>query len=51
MGRRDSRVDDYIAKAAPFTEAKKEETRRQRLEAALQWLAEGSPRYWKYTRQ
>jgi len=51
MGRRDPRVDEYIAKAAPFTKAKKEERRRQRLGAALQWLAEGRARYWEHTRQ
>jgi hypothetical protein len=51
MGRRDPCVEDYIAKAAPFTEAKKEETRKQLLGATLQWLPEGKSRQWKYTRQ
>jgi uncharacterized protein YdeI (YjbR/CyaY-like superfamily) len=31
-----------------LTEAKREETRQQRLEMTLQWLAEGKPRNWKY---
>ena len=30
------------------TEAKREETRQERLKTALQWLAEGKPRNWKY---
>lgn len=29
-------------------EAKKDETRARRLEQALEWLAEGKPRHWKY---
>ncbi len=28
--------------------AKREQTRRQRLETALEWMAEGKPRNWKY---
>lgn len=31
-----------------ITEAKREETRRSRLEQAIQWMAEGKPRNWKY---
>jgi uncharacterized protein YdeI (YjbR/CyaY-like superfamily) len=31
-----------------ITEAKRDETRRQRLATALQWLSEGKPRHWKY---
>ena len=31
-----------------ITEAKREETRLQRLATAIQWLAEGKPRHWKY---
>jgi uncharacterized protein YdeI (YjbR/CyaY-like superfamily) len=31
-----------------ITEAKREETRQQRIKTALQWLAEGKPRNWKY---
>jgi uncharacterized protein YdeI (YjbR/CyaY-like superfamily) len=33
-----------------ITEAKREATRQQRLEQALEWLAEGKPRHWKYTK-
>jgi len=33
-----------------ITEAKTEETRRRRLETAVQWIAEGKPRNWKYIR-
>lgn len=29
-------------------EAKREETRARRLETALEWIAEGKPRHWKY---
>jgi len=31
-----------------LTEAKREETRAQRLQAAIQWIAEGKSRNWKY---
>jgi uncharacterized protein YdeI (YjbR/CyaY-like superfamily) len=31
-----------------ITEAKREETRNQRLATALSWMAEGKPRHWKY---
>jgi uncharacterized protein YdeI (YjbR/CyaY-like superfamily) len=31
-----------------LTEAKRESTRAQRLETAIEWLAEGKPRMWKY---
>jgi uncharacterized protein YdeI (YjbR/CyaY-like superfamily) len=31
-----------------ITEAKREETRQQRLKTAMQWLAEGKARNWKY---
>lgn len=33
-----------------ITEAKREATRRRRIEQAVAWLAEGKPRNWKYTR-
>ena len=32
-----------------ITEAKREETRRQRLATSIEWLAAGKPRNWKYT--
>jgi uncharacterized protein YdeI (YjbR/CyaY-like superfamily) len=32
------------------TEAKREETRRRRLAAAIEWMAEGKTRNWKYTK-
>jgi uncharacterized protein YdeI (YjbR/CyaY-like superfamily) len=31
-----------------IVEAKREETRQRRLETAIEWLAEGKPRNWKY---
>jgi uncharacterized protein YdeI (YjbR/CyaY-like superfamily) len=31
-----------------ITEAKREETRRKRIETSIAWLAEGKPRNWKY---
>lgn len=31
-----------------ITEAKRDETRRRRLETAVSWMAEGKPRNWKY---
>jgi uncharacterized protein YdeI (YjbR/CyaY-like superfamily) len=31
-----------------ITEAKREETRQQRIAMALEWLAHGKPRHWKY---
>jgi uncharacterized protein YdeI (YjbR/CyaY-like superfamily) len=31
-----------------ITEAKREDTRQRRLEQAIEWLAEGKPRNWKY---
>ena len=31
-----------------ITEAKREETRRKRLDTALEWMAEGKARHWKY---
>jgi len=31
-----------------ITEAKREDTRRKRIATALEWLAEGKPRNWKY---
>lgn len=34
-----------------ITEAKSEDTRRRRLDQAIQWLAEGKPRNWKYMPQ
>jgi len=33
-----------------ITEAKGEETRQRRLQQALEWMAEGKPRNWKYMR-
>jgi hypothetical protein len=34
-----------------ITEAKREETREQRLQNAIEWIAHGKPRNWKYMRQ
>ena len=31
-----------------IAEAKREETRRRRLATAIEWMAEGKPRHWKY---
>jgi hypothetical protein len=31
-----------------ITEAKQEETRRRRLETAVEWISKGLPRHWKY---
>ena len=31
-----------------ITEAKTDETRRKRLETAVEWMSEGKPRNWKY---
>src|SRR5438034_768187 len=31
-----------------ITEAKRDETRQQRLKTAIEWLAKGKPRNWKY---
>src|SRR5438128_5985706 len=31
-----------------ITDAKRDETRRRRLETAIQWLAQGNPQNWKY---
>jgi uncharacterized protein YdeI (YjbR/CyaY-like superfamily) len=33
-----------------ITEAKREATRKERLVTAIEWMAEGKPRYWKYAR-
>ncbi len=33
------------------TEARREETRKRRLETAIAWMAEGKPRNWKYIRK
>jgi|ERR1044071_988952 uncharacterized protein YdeI (YjbR/CyaY-like superfamily) len=33
-----------------ITEAKRDETRRQRLDTAIQWMAEGKARHWKYAK-
>jgi uncharacterized protein YdeI (YjbR/CyaY-like superfamily) len=33
------------------TEAKRDETRRRRLATAVEWLAEGKVRNWKYVRK
>jgi uncharacterized protein YdeI (YjbR/CyaY-like superfamily) len=33
-----------------ITEAKGEDTRRRRLDTAIEWMAEGKPRNWKYMR-
>ena len=40
-----SRKQEYVEWV---TEAKREETRKRRLETALEWMAQGKPRYWKY---
>ena len=67
MGKRDKRIDLYIANSAPYaqpvlnhlrklvhaawvTEAKTEATRQKRLETAIEWMAEGKIRNWKYAR-
>lgn len=42
-----SKQKDYIEWV---TEAKRAETRDQRLATAVEWLAEGKPRMWKYQR-
>ncbi len=34
-----------------ITDAKTEETRKKRLDTAVEWMAEGKPRNWKYMRQ
>jgi hypothetical protein len=34
-----------------IVEAKQEETRMQRLTTAIEWMAEGKPRDWKYMRK
>jgi uncharacterized protein YdeI (YjbR/CyaY-like superfamily) len=34
-----------------IVEAKQEATRHQRLNTAIEWLAEGKPRNWKYLRK
>ena len=31
-----------------ISEAKREETRQQRLATAIEWMAQGKPRNWKY---
>jgi uncharacterized protein YdeI (YjbR/CyaY-like superfamily) len=31
-----------------ITDAKRDETRKRRLQTAIQWLAEGKPQNWKY---
>ncbi len=33
-----------------LTEAKRDETRRERLKTAIEWMAQGKPRNWKYMR-
>src|SRR6266545_6491465 len=33
-----------------IAEAKREETRQQRLATAIEWMAEGKPRHWKYVK-
>lgn len=43
----DSNRRDYIEW---ITEAKREETRRRRLQTAVEWIAEGQIRNWKYAR-
>jgi hypothetical protein len=40
MGKKDPRVDAFIANAAP--------TRDKRLATTVEWLAEGKRRNWKY---
>ena len=34
-----------------ITEAKTPETRKKRLDTAVEWMAEGKPRNWKYVRR
>jgi uncharacterized protein YdeI (YjbR/CyaY-like superfamily) len=33
-----------------ITGAKTEETRERRMQTALEWMAEGKPRHWKYVK-
>jgi uncharacterized protein YdeI (YjbR/CyaY-like superfamily) len=33
-----------------ITEAKREETRKQRLTTAIEWMAEGKSRHWKHVK-
>jgi len=34
-----------------ITEAKTEDTRKSRLDTAVEWMAQGKPRNWKYERK
>jgi uncharacterized protein YdeI (YjbR/CyaY-like superfamily) len=34
-----------------ITEAKTEETKNKRIETAIEWMAEGKPRMWKYLKK
>jgi uncharacterized protein YdeI (YjbR/CyaY-like superfamily) len=43
-----SQKNEYIVWIA---EAKQDATRQKRLETALEWLAEGKPRNWKYMKK
>lgn len=45
--RRSTRSRPAIA-ASTWSEAKREQTRQRRLVQAIEWLAEGKPRNWKY---
>ena len=66
MGKKDPRVDVYIAKSADFARPilkhirkvvhagcpdVEEDTRQRRMETAVEWMAEGKPRHWKYARK
>jgi uncharacterized protein YdeI (YjbR/CyaY-like superfamily) len=65
VARKDPRIDAYIAKDAPFAQvsppqrreyvewieqAKQDATRQRRLAQAIEWMAEGKVRNWKYAR-
>ena len=55
--KRNPKACDHLRKLSPshkreyiewITEAKTQPTRTRRLETAIQWIAEGKPRNWKY---
>ena len=56
MGKKDPRVDAYDSFTYShkkeylewITEAKTEETRNRRLAQAIEWMAAGKSRHWKY---
>ena len=44
MAGRSPAVDEYIA----ILEARRDETRAKRVATAVEWMAKGKPRNWKY---